>query len=107
MSIFLFFLRILRPPRSTRSDTLFPYTTLFRSVLVVGKEHSAGKGEAAAVEIGAAIGLIGPHLLLLEDEVTERHVEGEAGAAAVVALGHHGAQRQLVGRVPEIGRAHV
>src|SRR3546814_15083781 len=27
----LFFLRIRRPPRSTRTDTLFPYTTLFRS----------------------------------------------------------------------------
>src|SRR3546814_13697866 len=29
-SIF-FFLMIRRPPRSTRTDTLFPYTTLFRS----------------------------------------------------------------------------
>src|SRR3546814_19091211 len=27
----LFFLMIRRPPRSTRTDTLFPYTTLFRS----------------------------------------------------------------------------
>src|SRR3546814_18598019 len=27
-----FFLMIRRPPRSTRSDTLFPYTTLFRSL---------------------------------------------------------------------------
>src|SRR3546814_7538356 len=27
----LFFLMVLRPPRSTRTDTLFPYTTLFRS----------------------------------------------------------------------------
>src|SRR3546814_2222065 len=27
----LFFLIIRRPPRSTRTDTLFPYTTLFRS----------------------------------------------------------------------------
>src|SRR3546814_2576617 len=27
---------IRRPPRSTRTDTLFPYTTLFRSVVVVG-----------------------------------------------------------------------
>src|SRR3546814_5076141 len=26
-----FFLMIRRPPRSTRTDTLFPYTTLFRS----------------------------------------------------------------------------
>src|SRR3546814_600646 len=31
--MFFFFLRIRRPPRSTRTDTLFPYTTLFRSEL--------------------------------------------------------------------------
>src|SRR3546814_19302161 len=31
MPILLFFLMIRRPPRSTRTDTLFPYTTLFRS----------------------------------------------------------------------------
>src|SRR3546814_10916518 len=30
---FFFFLMIRRPPRSTRTDTLFPYTTLFRSNL--------------------------------------------------------------------------
>src|SRR3546814_15518655 len=29
--MYYFFLRIRRPPRSTRTDTLFPYTTLFRS----------------------------------------------------------------------------
>src|SRR3546814_693960 len=28
---------ILRPPRSTRTDTLFPYTTLFRSGLAIGR----------------------------------------------------------------------
>src|SRR3546814_11188836 len=33
MTVYLsvFFLMIRRPPRSTRTDTLFPYTTLFRS----------------------------------------------------------------------------
>src|SRR3546814_5537430 len=31
----LFFLMIRRPPRSTRTDTLFPYTTLFRSHFVI------------------------------------------------------------------------
>src|SRR3546814_9962913 len=36
----LFFLLILRPPRSTRTDTLFPYTTLFRS----GFARSGSKG---------------------------------------------------------------
>src|SRR3546814_10785575 len=31
--VLFFFLMIRRPPRSTRTDTLFPYTTLFRSLL--------------------------------------------------------------------------
>src|SRR3546814_12838576 len=30
---YIFFLMIRRPPRSTRTDTLFPYTTLFRSII--------------------------------------------------------------------------
>src|SRR3546814_12684421 len=33
---FFFFLMIRRPPRSTRTDTLFPYTTLFRSDVLAG-----------------------------------------------------------------------
>src|SRR3546814_4191143 len=48
---------IRRPPRSTRTDTLFPYTTLFRSRAVVpglvvahvGGVGVAGVGEARAV----------------------------------------------------------
>src|SRR3546814_12597197 len=39
---------IRRPPRSTRTDTLFPYTTLFRSSLV--EEHGAG---VTVLEAGA------------------------------------------------------
>src|SRR3546814_10176991 len=35
LSVF-FFLMIRRPPRSTRTDTLFPYTTLFRSARARG-----------------------------------------------------------------------
>src|SRR3546814_7400548 len=31
LRVVVFFLMIRRPPRSTRTDTLFPYTTLFRS----------------------------------------------------------------------------
>src|SRR3546814_20851063 len=31
--VLFFFLMIRRPPRSTRTDTLFPYTSLFRSIL--------------------------------------------------------------------------
>src|SRR3546814_5740882 len=36
LRFFFFFLIILLPPRSTRTDTLFPYTTLFRSRSVFG-----------------------------------------------------------------------
>src|SRR3546814_16916637 len=31
--VIIYFIMIRRPPRSTRTDTLFPYTTLFRSDL--------------------------------------------------------------------------
>src|SRR3546814_17256446 len=37
-----FFLMKRRPPRSTRTDTLFPYTTLFRSEKVAAGEIGAG-----------------------------------------------------------------
>src|SRR3546814_9127923 len=42
-----FFLMIRRPPRSTRTDTLFPYTTLFRSQRRVAKTDKT-TGIAAA-----------------------------------------------------------
>src|SRR3546814_17879466 len=35
----VYFLMILRPPRSTRTDTLFPYTTLFRSLPFAAHDH--------------------------------------------------------------------
>src|SRR3546814_6908931 len=50
----VFFLMIRRPPRSTRTDTLFPYTTLFRSDRP-GKTRRADAGDrddCAAAEPG-------------------------------------------------------
>src|SRR3546814_18455192 len=40
---------IRRPPRSTRTDTLFPYTTLFRSPLLLGNG-------APAIVVGHSLG---------------------------------------------------
>src|SRR3546814_2183410 len=37
---------IRRPPRSTRTDTLFPYTTLFRSGIVI---EDAGRQQALPI----------------------------------------------------------
>src|SRR3546814_14709057 len=36
---------ILRPPRSTRTDTLVPYTTLFRSLRLAGRQRCALRAE--------------------------------------------------------------
>src|SRR3546814_9841073 len=38
---------IRRPPRSTRTDTLFPYTTLFRSYIIKKVDHRCDGGIAA------------------------------------------------------------
>src|SRR3546814_4391007 len=35
-----FFLMVRRPPRSTRTDTLFPYPTLFRSGMLRGRKDT-------------------------------------------------------------------
>src|SRR3546814_963091 len=42
-----FFLMIRRPPRSTRTDTLFPYTTLFRSSLLGTDDKVHGLADLA------------------------------------------------------------
>src|SRR3546814_3848866 len=42
LSMCVFFLMIRRPPRSTRTDTLFPYTTLFRSADARGRHPRGG-----------------------------------------------------------------
>src|SRR3546814_12422917 len=38
--LFFFILMIRRPPRPTRTDTLFPYTTLFRSHRSIAAVHA-------------------------------------------------------------------
>src|SRR3546814_5435368 len=49
-----FFLMIRRPPRSTRTDTLFPYTTLFRSgVGAAPRFHPAQSQSRARALYGA------------------------------------------------------
>src|SRR3546814_2841590 len=60
-----------RPPRSTRTDTLFPYTTLFRSQLV----------RLAALQAGG-LGDAGLRALLLAAE----DVAKDAGAAGLAVL---------------------
>src|SRR3546814_16943138 len=49
--VLFFLLMIRRPPRSTRTDTLFPYTTLFRSLSPV-LHRACGRGRGGAPVAG-------------------------------------------------------
>src|SRR3546814_11094258 len=51
--LLFFFLMIRRPPRSTRTDTLFPYTTLFRSL-------ARFTPSAAATRAATGVALLSP-----------------------------------------------
>src|SRR3546814_8613497 len=52
----VFFLMIRRPPRSTRTDTLFPYTTLFRSPCRHDLRSAAAAGAVVPRQRRAAAG---------------------------------------------------
>src|SRR3546814_20805986 len=62
----VFFLMVRRPPRSTRTDTLFPYTTLFRSVLgvfvddggVAGNDRAVGRNQHDVIIRVGHLGLV-------------------------------------------------
>src|SRR3546814_5930847 len=56
---FCFFLMIRRPPRSTRTDTLFPSTTLFRSLPAEHQQHLVRVGIAQHQQVQRAT-LFGP-----------------------------------------------
>src|SRR3546814_16116142 len=54
--MFIFFLMIRRPPRSTRTDTLFPYTTLFRSTrAAIGPFHAVFLAATTQLFLGALL----------------------------------------------------
>src|SRR3546814_7747598 len=115
----LFFVMIRRPPRSTRTDTRFPYTTLFRSAgwrggkargldrrgghgLRCGRRRGADRGEArplfAALDVGdhraAALELLERDQIFELDE--PRRCDGEPRVAR--ALGARIGERPVLRR---------
>src|SRR3546814_17408766 len=79
--IIVFFVIIRRPPRSTLTDTLFPYTTLFRSQQFVDRQSPVGIPSQAGCLENLSL------QLPLRAKIVKR------------APGRHG--------ITEIGRAHV
>src|SRR3546814_5876308 len=99
---------IRRPPRSTRTDTLFPYTTLFRSIggaagLVMGRtlaDRMFGKGVADAhLRVMCLSILLGGPPLLAAMLMPSAPLAFVMLALAFPMLTMHG--------VGKIGRAHV
>src|SRR3546814_13550482 len=103
---------IRRPPRSTRTDTLFPYTTLFRSM---GETLEAGSAVVEAV--GGYLGVDMASLWTPDDALLDlirdrkvvnavlRDIAGKHTANANVAEKIK-TQKSII-RDHQIGRAHV
>src|SRR3546814_9562113 len=92
LSVFVFFLMIRRPPRSTRTDTLFPYTTLFRSAQWPGSKYGLPLIPAIA----------GPRIMTWgqtagSQKAGASHADrwGSAGKAEAPSPGHHLLRRRI------------
>src|SRR3546814_11891035 len=120
LSVYFVFLIIRRPPRSTRTDTLFPYTTLFRSwVLALSFKANA----ALMADTNSVFSLpytLANYRTLFGDGQVFRWIMNSlivslgmtAGVLILSSLAGYGfARLEFPGRsvvfVIEIGRAHV
>src|SRR3546814_17293983 len=91
-----FFLMLRRPPRSTRTDTLFPYTTLFRSMGVDFGRRDVGMAQQRLhrAQVCAAF-----------QQVSGKGVAQHMGADS---LGWNACFRaKRTDQLEQIGRAHV
>src|SRR3546814_15574097 len=82
-----------RPPRYTRTDTLFPYTTLFRS-----QRHLAGLG----IDTGGDLA----HPEIAFDAVAWCAGDDRRGIGLLFALGHRRRRRAIVPRRLRRGHFH-
>src|SRR3546814_8372442 len=92
-SVFFFFLMIRRPPRSTRTDTLFPYTTLFRS---------------ADVKLHVFAQRVRRPVMVDRQGMIQRHVDRHLGADSVGRMaqaGHGPAYRREIAQQRNARRA--
>src|SRR3546814_11657110 len=80
---------LLRPPRSTLTDTLFPYTTLFRSLptrIAMGLLAGCSGGGDSAANAAAPV----------DGDAVEARVQASASAAAAAPADFEGTMQQVV-----------
>src|SRR3546814_8378115 len=91
---------IRRPPQSTRTDTLFPYTTLFRSVAALRRTADNAESTLAAIDQAA-----------LKDKAIQRQLDEQlaailkgqdraaAGSSATIRSEEHTSELQSLMRI--------
>src|SRR3546814_20867450 len=99
---FFLFLMIRRPPRSTRTDTLFPYTTLFRSPLSRASFAPTKPAPTGGMQTQGSAAMTPAEVV---DQTLGRRVFGRAFFAAHQTVVD--ALAQFLAQLHEIGRAHV
>src|SRR3546814_8056614 len=78
---------IRRPPRSTRTDTLFPYTTLFRSeIRQAGADQASGPAAGLPAHRDGRSQRVRPHLGLRERRRPREEARGDAGRSRLAGL---------------------
>src|SRR3546814_8854163 len=79
---------IRRPPRSTRTDTLFPYTTLFRSVGPARGRDEVGPAQVPVQGQRVQVQVLGERLRLphLAGEVVEHRIRSEEHTSELQSL---------------------
>src|SRR3546814_18328585 len=106
--LFFFFLIIRRPPRSTRTDTLFPYTTLFRSDRLES-DRTLLSSYSSESELQSTYS---ERLMLVEESVKSAQVGIDSQRGSLTSLLAHATDRELAGQAVDkrplenIGEAH-
>src|SRR3546814_9069472 len=94
-----------RPPRSTRTDTLFPYTTRFRSNRLPVGEHAAQPAVVDEVLTGAA-GRLGDRVLRLTLGADEQHLAA-MGRRLTHEIQRAGEQRNRLRKIDDVNAVAV
>src|SRR3546814_21080854 len=102
---------IRRPPRSTRTDTLFPYTTLFRSIaLFCVPERWRGSAATASSLIACPLWRFAAQKLAADvgrARSVFRHEHADPGHLVVLAVaGGQKLRRTAATRTSQTGQAH-
>src|SRR3546814_13159831 len=103
----MFFLMIRRPPRSTRTDPLFPYTTLFRSRYVAAFGHVERDLVARQRPFGGKENRLDPAKIVVRHQARLNINGWKAASCCNVTRPWRASSSTATKLEAKIGRAHV